>query len=156
VEVTKTKSNKIMATNLSLNPYLFFTGRCEEAMEFYRKTVGAEQLMIARYKDVPPEAMANQPGPCMDGEKVMHVRLRIGSSTLLMADGPASGKYDGFALSLTVGNPAEAEKVFAGLSVGGKIVMPLSKTFFSPAFGMLTDQFGVQWMIYVEPPGAAH
>jgi PhnB protein len=145
-----------MTNNYEASPYLFFTGRCEEAIEFYRKTVNAEQIMLMRYKDMPPEAKAQQSQQCstatIDESKVMHARLRIGGSTILLSDGPGSGKYDGFALSLTALNPAEAERVFTALSAGGKVDMPLNKTFFSPAFGMLTDRFGVKWMVYVEGP----
>jgi len=139
-----------MTKNYSVNPYLFFDGRCEEAIEFYRKTIGAEQLMLMRFKDMPAEAKAQQCHEQVSDNKVMHARLRIGGSTILLSDGPCSGKYDGFALSLTAPDAAEAERLFAGLSAGGKVDMPLNKTFFSPAFGMLTDPFGVKWMVYVE------
>ena len=141
-----------MTTKYAVNPYLFFDGRCEEAIEFYKKTVGAEQLMLMRYNDAPPEAKAQQCGPAGSENKVMHARLRIGDSTILLSDGPCSGKYDGFALSLTAPSADEAGKLFAALSAGGKVDMPLAKTFFSPAFGMATDRFGVKWMVYVESP----
>jgi PhnB protein len=143
---------KIMTTKYAVNPYLFFDGRCEEAIEFYKTTVGAEQLMLMRYKDAPPQGNAQQCGPPGSENRVMHARIRIGDSTILLSDGPCSGKYDGFSLSLTAPNAAEAEKVFASLSAGGKVDMPLAKTFFSPAFGMATDRFGVKWMVYVEAP----
>ncbi len=142
-----------MKNNIAVNPYLFFDGRCEEAIEFYRKTVGAEQLMLMRYKDAPPEVKAEQCGPAGTENRVMHARLRIGDSTIMLSDGPCSGKYDGFSLSLTVPGPADAERFFGALSAGGKVDMPLNKTFFSPAFGMLTDRFGVKWMVHVD--GAA-
>lgn len=145
-----------MQNNNALNPYLFFDGRCEEAIEFYRKTLGAEPIMMARYKDMPPQEKAENCGPSMDGNKLMHARVRIGAATVLMADGPGGGKFDGFALSLTVASPTEAEPLFAALSEGGKVDMPMGKTFFSPAFGMLTDRFGIKWMVYVEPKGATH
>jgi PhnB protein len=138
-----------MTKNYQVSPYLIFDGRCEEAIEFYRKTVEAEQLMLMRYKDMPPEAKAQLCGPKVDENKVMHARLKIGGSTILLSDGPCSGKFDGFSLSLTVSAPTEAERLFTALSTGGKVDMPLSKTFFSPAFGMLTDRFGVKWMVYV-------
>ena len=147
-----------MTKNYEVSPYLFFTGRCEEAIEFYRKTVNAEAIMLMRYKDMPPEAKAQQKqqneqcGTSIDENKVMHARLRIGGSTVLLSDGPCSGKYDGFALSLTAPNAEDAQQFFAALSAGGKVDMPLNKTFFSPAFGMLTDRFGVKWMVYVEGP----
>jgi PhnB protein len=140
-----------MTTKLSVNPYLFFDGRCDEAIEFYRKTINAEPIMVNRYKDMPTEAKTQQCGAPGDENKVMHARLRIGDLTIMMSDGPCSGKFDGFALSLTAASPAEAERLFAAMSAGGKVDMPMAKTFFSPAFGMLTDQFGVKWMVFVEP-----
>ncbi len=142
-----------MTKNYPVNPYLFFNGRCEEAIEFYRKTVGAEPLMLMRYKDAPPGAMPQEGcNPTDGGNKIMHARLRIGGSTVMLSDGPCSGKYDGFSLSLTAPDPIEAATLFADLSAGGSVDMPLAKTFFSPAFGMLTDRFGVKWMVIVEGP----
>jgi PhnB protein len=142
-----------MTKNYPVNPYLFFNGRCEEAIEFYRKTMGAETLMLMRFKDAPPEAKAQQCNAPINENSVMHARLRIGETTILLSDGPCSGKFDGFALAATAPNPAEAEKLFNALAEGGRVDMPLAKTFFSPAFGMLTDRFGVKWMVIVQ--GAA-
>jgi PhnB protein len=144
---------KIMAKNYAVNPYLFFNGRCQEAIDFYSKTTGAEQLMLMRYKDAPPEAKAQQGGCAGNENQVMHARLRIGDTTVMLSDGPCSGKYDGFALSLTTSNAADAESAFKALSAGGKVDMPMNKTFFSPAFGMLTDRFGVKWMVLAETNG---
>jgi PhnB protein len=141
-----------MTNSYSVHTYLFFDGRCEEAIEFYRKTIGAETQMVMRYKDAPPEAKAQQCGPPNSENKVMHASLRVGDSTLMMSDGPCSGKFDGFALSVRPPNAAEAERVFADLSAGGRVEMPMTKTFFSPAFGMLTDRFGVKWMVHVVAP----
>jgi PhnB protein len=138
-----------MTKNYAVNTFLFLDGRCEEAIEFYRKTIGAEPLMLMRFKDAPPEAKAQQGGAPINENKVMHARLRIGDSTIMMSDGPCSGKFDGFLLSLTVSSPADAESLFAALSEGGRVEMPMAKTFFSPAFGMLIDRFGVKWMVYV-------
>jgi PhnB protein len=138
-----------MTKNYAVNSYLFFDGRCEEAIEFYRKTINAELLMLMRFKDAPPEAKAQQGGAPINENKVMHARLRIGDSTILLSDGPCSGKFDGFSLSLAVPSSADAERLFAALSAGGQVNMPMAKTFFSPAFGMLTDHFGVKWMVYV-------
>ena len=133
-----------------VQPYLFFDGRCEEAIEFYRKTLGAETVMLLRWKDCPEPA---QPGMIPPGSenKIMHGRVKIGGSTVLMSDGQCRGKPElqGFSLSVTVANNAEAERVFAALGDGGQVQMPLGKTFFSPAFGMLADKFGVSWMVYV-------
>jgi PhnB protein len=135
-----------------VQPYLFFEGRCEEAVEFYRKTLGAEVTMLMRYKDSPEP---HQPGSIPPGaeNKVMHMSLRIGESTVMGSDGRCSGQpnFQGFSLSLTVKNDAEAEQRFAALSAGGQVHVPLTKTFFSSRFGMLTDRFGVGWMVLVAP-----
>lgn len=144
-----------MKTNYSVNPYIFFNGRCEEAIDFYCKTANAEQLMLSRYKDAPPEAKAQQCGPPGSENRVMHARLRIGNATIMMSDGPCSGKYDGFALTMGAPDAAEAERLFKALSAGGNVDMPLNKTFFSPAFGMLTDRFGVKWMVLVDQQNRA-
>jgi len=134
-----------------IQPYLFFEGRCEEAVEFYRRTLGAEVTMLMRYKDSPEPPNA-QFGP-IDPEKVMHASVRIGESTVLMSDGSASGKpsFQGVSLSMTVRDDAEAKRMFAALSDGGQVQMPLGKTFFSSSFGMAADRFGVPWMVYVAP-----
>jgi PhnB protein len=135
-----------------IQPYLSFDGRCEEAIEFYRKALGAEVTMLVRFKDTPPSAGPNMTPPGAEN-KVMHARIAIGKTTVLASDGQCTGqaKFHGFSLSLTAANPAEAAKLFAALSDGGQVQMPLGKTFFSPSFGMVTDRFGVPWMLYVEP-----
>jgi PhnB protein len=143
------ENEKIMSKNYAVNPYLFFTGRCQEAIAFYRKTIGAEPLMVMHYKDAPPGAMPPDADPA-NANKVIHARLSFGGATIMMSDGPGSGKYDGFALSLPAPDAAEAERLFKALSEGGRVDMPLGKTFFSPAFGMLTDRFGIKWMVMVE------
>jgi PhnB protein len=135
---------------MQLQPYLFFDGRCEEAIEFYEKVLGADVTMLMRFKDSPEP---HQPGMIPPGseEKVMHATVRIGENTVLASDGRCQGKpkFDGFALSLTVKNDAEAERLFKALGDGGQVQMPLTKTFFSSRFGMVADRFGVSWMIYV-------
>jgi len=132
-----------------VQPYLFLEGRCEEAVEFYRRTLGAEVIMLMRFKDSPDQTMI-PPGAA---NRVMHASLRIGESTVLASDGRCEGRasFQGFALSLTVSSEAEADRLFAALQEGGQVHMPLTKTFFSPRFGMLADRFGVSWMIYVAP-----
>ena len=139
---------------MQVQPYLFFDGRCEEAINFYRKAAGAEVIMLLRFKEAPEP---HQPGMIPPGaeNKVMHAALRIGGSTVLASDGYCKGKpsFQGFALSLTVADEAEADRVFAALGDGGQVQAPLSKTFFSPRFGMLADRFGIAWMVYVEPKG---
>jgi PhnB protein len=135
-----------------VQPYLFLDGRCEEAIEFYRKALGAEVEMLMRFKDCPEPA---QPGMVPPGSenKVMHSCLRIGDTRVMASDGHCLGKpnFQGFSLSLTVPNAAEADRVFAALSAGGQVQMPLNKTFFSPRFGMVADRFGVSWMVIVAP-----
>src|SRR5438093_12166483 len=135
--------------NPVVQPYLCFNGRCEEAIEFYRNALGAEITMLMRFKDSPDPTMC-PPGA---GDKVMHASFRIGETTVLASDGRCEGRlsFQGFALSLTVPNEAEAERLFAALADGGQVQMPLTKTFFSPRFGMAADRFGVSWMIYVAP-----
>jgi PhnB protein len=134
---------------MQVQPYLFFDGRCEEAIEFYRRVLGAEVTMLLRFKDSPEPAMA----PPDAGDKVMHANLRIGDTTMLASDGRCLGQpnFQGFALSLTVADDAEAERLFASLADGGQVQMPLARTFFSSRFGMVADRFGVAWMIYVAP-----
>ncbi|MGO8918335.1 MAG: VOC family protein [Stellaceae bacterium] len=130
---------------MQVQPYLFFDGRCEEAIGFYRKTLGAEVGMLMRFKDGPERGMV-PPGAA---EKVMHASLRIGETTLMASDGKCLGQpmFQGFALSLDVPSDAEAERLFAALSDGGQVQMPLTKTFFASSFGMVADRFGVSWMV---------
>ena len=135
-----------------VQPYLFFDGRCEEAVDFYRSKLGAEVTMLMRFKDSPEP---HPPGMVPPGSenKVMHSSFRIGDTTVMASDGRCMGKpsFQGFSLSLTAANEAEAERVFASLGDGGQVQMPLAKTFFSPRFGMVADRFGVSWMIIVAP-----
>jgi PhnB protein len=132
---------------MRIEPYLFYNGHCDEAIEFYRTAIGAEIVSLTRYKESP------EPAPPENAEKVMHASLRIGEGTLMLSDGHCTGdmKFEGFALTLTPKNEAEAERLFNGLVNGGKALMPLTKTFFSAKFGMLADRFGVMWMVYVAP-----
>ena len=131
---------------MQIQPYLFYDGRCDEAIEFYRTAVGAEVTMLMRFKDSP------EPASHGNAEKVMHASLHIGDSTVLMSDGRCTGQlsFQGFALSLLVADDAEAERLFAALGNGGHVQMPLTKTFFTSKFGMVADRFGVSWMIYVQ------
>ena len=139
---------------MQVQPYLFFDGRCEEAVEFYRKALGAEVMMLMRFKDSPEP---QPPGTCQPGaaDKVMHMCFRIGETMVMASDGRCLGKpnFQGFSLSLTVANDAEAERLFASLADGGQVQMPMAKTFFSSRFGMVADRFGVSWMIVVTPAG---
>jgi PhnB protein len=133
-----------------VQPYLFFGGRCEEALEFYRDAAGAEVQMIMRYSESPEPPAAGTMPECFE-EKVMHASFTIGGSTLMASDGMCDGKpkFDGFSLSITVPDDAAAERVFKALSDGGLVTMPLEQTFWAPKFGMLTDRFGVGWMVSV-------
>ena len=137
---------------MQVQPYLFFDGRCEEALAFYRKAIGAEVEMLMRFKDSPEPA---KPGMCPAGaeNKVMHTCFRVGDARVMASDGRCLGKpnFQGFSLSLTVPNEAEADRLFAALGDGGQVQMPLTKTFFSARFGMVADRFGVSWMIIVAP-----
>ena len=144
------------STNL-VNPYLFFSGNCAEAIAFYRQAVGAEVIMQMQYKDSPMPQGSPGCAP-MAGDKIMHARIKIGGSTIMMSDGPGGDgrKFDGFSLSLTVATVADADRYFKALVEGGHATMPLAETFFSPRFGMLQDRFGVLWMVYVAPAQPAH
>ncbi len=135
---------------MQIQPYLMFGGASEEAIAFYRAALGAEVTMLMRFKDCPEPLDPARVAPGTE-DKVMHAALRIGGSTVLLSDGMCKGptSFQGFTLSLTVADEAEAERVFAALGEGGQVGMPLARTFFSPRFGMLTDRFGVGWMVYV-------
>jgi len=137
---------------MRVEPYLFFDGRCEEAIEFYRKVLGAEVTMLMRYKESPEPPPPGMVPPGSEN-KVMHSNLRIGETMVMASDGNCQGKpsFQGFSLSVTAPNEAEAERMFAALADGGQVQMPLAKTFFSPRFGMVADRFGVSWMIIVTP-----
>jgi PhnB protein len=134
---------------MQVQPYLFFDGRCQEALDFYGRALGAEVTMVMRYKDSPDPSMT-PPGAA---EKVMHASFRVGDSMVAASDGSCEGRasFQGFALSLTIATAAEAERLFTALADGGKVQMPLTQTFFSPRFGMVADRFGVSWMIHVAP-----
>lgn len=137
--------------SVSISPYLFFGGRCEEALNFYRQALGAEVLMMMRHSESPD---APPPGMLQAGfeNKVMHATLNIGGATLMMSDGcDDQSRFDGFRLSLMFPTEAAAQQAFAALAEGGQVMMPLTKTFWSKCFGMLTDRFGVGWMVTVQP-----
>ena len=134
---------------MAIEPYLFFNGRCQKAIEFYKKALGAEVLMLMRYKESPEPS---PPGMVPAGweNKVMHTSLRIGNANVMASDGCSDGlNFQGFSLSLSVANEAEAKRVFTALTDGGQVKMPLGKTFWSPCFGMVADRFGVGWMVTV-------
>jgi PhnB protein len=135
---------------MQVQTYLFFDGRCEEAIEFYRSALGAEVTMLMRFKDCPEPQDPSRAQPGTEN-KIMHASLRIGDATVLASDGQCQQQatFQGFALTLTAPSEAEAERLFAALSAGGQVRMALTKTFFSPRFGMVADRFGVAWMVLV-------
>lgn len=136
-----------MTEKYFIEPYLIFNGRCEAAIAFYRQALGAEVTMLMHFKDAPDPSMI-APG---SADKVMHASLRIGETVVLVSDGRCTGtpSFDGFALSLALKDAATADRFFAALADGGQVQMPQSKTFWSPRFGMVTDRFGVSWMVNV-------
>jgi PhnB protein len=136
-------------TNALVQPYLFFGGRCEEAIAFYKTALGAVVERVMLFKDSPEPTPPGMLAPGFEN-KVMHSSFRIGSTTIMASDGCEEGmSYSGFSLSLTVPIEAEADRAFAALADGGTITMPIGKTFWSPHFGMVTDRFGVAWMVIV-------
>jgi len=135
--------------------YLTFEGRCEEAIEFYKRALGAQVQTLMRFKDAPRDQQCMiSPGT---ENKVMHACLRIGDTSVMASDGRNRGdpNFQGFNLAIQVADATEADKVFAALSDGGNVTMPLAKTFFSPRFGMVVDRFGVQWMVVLATEEAA-
>ena len=135
-------------SNMSVQPYLFFNGRCEEALEFYRQAGGAEVEMLSRFRDAPEPGMA-QPG--MEN-KVMHASFKIGDTLVMASDGRCNGqpRFEGFSLSVVLPDEQKAESVFDALAKDGNVTMPLTKTFWAPKFGILEDRFGVGWMVSVQ------
>lgn len=136
-----------------VQPYLFFNGNCQEAVEFYCKALGAEVEMMMRFKESPEPPLPGSVPPGFE-DKIMHTSFRIGQTTVMASDGCETGgaNFQGFSLSLSVPTEAEADRIFAALAEWGKVQMPLEKTFWSPRFGMVTDRFGVGWMVSVFPP----
>lgn len=138
--------------NSIVQPYVFFDGQCEKALTFYQRALGAQLNMLMRFQESPE----SPPPGCMPPgaeNKVMHAQFQIGETVVMASDGRCSGQpeFKGFALSLVVKTEAEADQAFDALAEGGQIQMPLAKTFFSARFGMVTDQFGVAWMVSVRP-----
>ncbi|HWF17740.1 MAG TPA: VOC family protein [Verrucomicrobiae bacterium] len=132
-----------------IQPYLFFSGRCEEALEFYKTALGATVDFMMRYKESPEPPPPGRVPPGFEN-KIMHATFRIGTNILMASDGcEEGGKFEGFSLAISVPTEAEAKRAFTALSAGGKVDLPLTKTFWSPCFGMLTDKFGIGWMVSV-------
>ena len=133
---------------MHIEPYLFFEGRTEEALGFYQKALGAKVEMMMRNRESPEPP---PPGMKAPAEKIMHASFTVDGARVMASDGMCTGKpnFGGFSLSITKNTKQEAERAFNALSEGGKVTQPLTKTFFSPAFGMCTDRFGVGWMVMV-------
>ena len=134
---------------MAVTPYLFLDGRCEEAIEFYKKDLGAEVGMMMRFKEGPQE---HKPSPGSEN-KIMHACITINGAPLFLSDGECSGKasFQGFSLSLDAKDPAEGKRRFDALAQGGQVRLPLTETFFAKSFGMLADKFGIGWMIIAGP-----
>jgi PhnB protein len=135
-----------------VQPYVFFNGRCQEALDYYTDKLGAQVTFKMLFKDAPPDAN-NPPRPEL-ADKIMHANVQLGSSTWMASDGncdPAAGPFNGFSLSLTVEDGASAEKYFNALADGGQVVMPFAQTFWSKGFGMVVDRFGMMWMVTLPP-----
>ena len=138
----------------TVQPYLFFGGRCEEALAHYRTAIGADVEMVMRYSDSPEPLPPGLLAPGFES-KIMHSSFRVGDTTIMASDGCEPGAtYTGFSLALSFPTEAEVERAFAALADGGAVKMPLVKTFWSPLYGQLVDRFGVEWMVMVamEPP----
>jgi PhnB protein len=131
-----------------IQPYVFFDGRCEEALAFYRAAIGAETTMLMRFGESPEPSQM----PGVQPDKVMHAAFKVGETLVMASDGHCAGqpKFEGFALALSAKDEAEANRVFDALAEGGAVAQPMIGTFFSPAFGMVKDRFGVMWMVLVE------
>lgn len=141
--------------NPSVQPYLFFGGRCEEALAFYRSALGAEVKLLMRYSESPEPPPPGRLQPGFES-KVMHAEFRIREAILYASDGcDDQSAFQGFSLTLNLPSPSEADRAFAALAVGGSIQMPLSRTFWSACFGMLTDRFGLGWMVSIAPSEGA-
>lgn len=141
---------------MHIQPYLYFDGRCDEAIDFYRDSLGAEVLMLMRFGEVPAgaEGCVDTPPP---PDKVMHACLQIGDSQVICSDGLSKGhpEFKGVSLSLNVADDAQARRLFNALVEGGQVQMPLSETFFASSFGMVTDRFGMEWIIVTEKPASS-
>ena len=137
---------------MKVQPYLFFDGRCEEAIEFYKKALGAEVLMLMRFNESPDPPPPGMVAPGSEN-KIMHASMRIGDTEVMASDGMAKGKpeFKGVTLSLSAASEAEADRLFNALAAEGQVQMPIGKTFFSPRFGMVADRFGVSWMVVTTP-----
>lgn len=141
---------------MQVQPYLFFEGRCEEALNFYKKALNAEVTALMRFSEMPATAETAEPAGCAGGaapppDSIMHSSFKVGQTEIMASDSMSAGKaeFKGISLALSPATETEAKKIFAALSEGGQVQAPLSATFFSPCFGMVADKFGVSWMVVV-------
>jgi PhnB protein len=139
---------------MQVQPYLYFNGRCDEAIDLYKRVFNAKVEFLMRFSEAPEGACGGAPLPDDWGNKVMHSSIQIGETTVMLSDGMGSepARFDGISLTVLAADVAEAERLFAALGVGGQVQMPLGETFFSPRFGMVADKFGVSWMVIVPKP----
>lgn len=137
---------------MNVQPYLFFEGRCDEALDFYTRALGTKVDMLMRMHEAPEPPPPGMMPPGTEN-KVMHASFRVGDTEVMLSDGRCSGqpKFDGFSLSITAADESDARRKFEAMATGGEVTMPLGRTFWSPCFGMLKDRFGVGWMITVAP-----
>lgn len=135
---------------MKVQPYVFFDGKCDEALEFYKRALGAKVTALMRWQEAPDKSMIT-PG---QENKVMHSEFQVGETVILASDGRSTGKpsFQGFALTITADSDADAKRMFNALGDGGQVQMPLEKTFFASLFGMVADKFGVGWMVMVDLP----
>lgn len=134
---------------MNVQPYLFFDGRCEEAIGFYQKAIGAKVVMLMHYSDGPGDSACGEGVQPPPADKIMHATLQIGDSQIMASDGYAQGRpeFKGISLSLSLGDDAAAKRAFDALAEGGKVEQPLIATFFASSFGIVADRFGVSWMV---------
>lgn len=138
---------------MQVQPYLYFNGRCDEALDFYKEAIGAVVEAMFRFKDMPePEESGCAGGEIPPGDKVMHASFRVGQTQILVSDGMCQGEanFEGISLAISADSDAEAEQLFAALGEGGQVQMPMGETFFASRFGMVADRFGVSWMLLAE------
>jgi PhnB protein len=140
---------------MQIQPYLFFDGRCEEAVAFYREALGAEVVMLLRFADAPQGDAGCPGGTAPPPDKVMHACLQIGQTQVMASDGFAAGhpEFKGVSLSLAADDDAQARQLFDALAAGGQVQQPLGPSFFASSFGMVTDRFGVAWMVVAGTKG---
>jgi PhnB protein len=145
---------------MSVGPYIFFDGTCEEAIAFYQQAVGAELLFRITFGEMPKDDATSEAEGCGSGfnwpdDKIMHANIRIAGGEVMMSDGNMCAdkvKHTGYSISITTQDVNEGQRWFDNLAAGGDVTMPWGETFWAKGFGMLTDKFGIPWMVNVEKP----